>query len=143
MNPKVFGIRAALLSPWYSSSKKRCQLLVGLVTINISLTKLQSWVFKHYKTGKRSFSLQLLLYKLQPFLKGSCHICTILHVMYGFYTVKREHEMLRTNSQMHSTDKFLQYSSIIWPVLVKWLSVRLWTKWLGVRFPLQSLKLQK
>ena len=67
----------------------------------------------------------MLLYKLKPFLKGSCHVCTILHVIYAFYIVKREHVMIRTNSQMHSTDKFSQYSSIIWPVLVKWLSVRL------------------
>ena len=31
-------------------------------------------------------------------------------------TVKHVHDMIRTYSQMHRTDKYSQHSSIIWPV---------------------------
>ena len=32
------------------------------------------------------------------------------------FTVKRVHDMIRTYSQMHHTDKYSRHSSIIWPV---------------------------
>ena len=32
------------------------------------------------------------------------------------FTLKRVHDMIRTYSQMHGTDKYSQHSSIIWPV---------------------------
>ena len=32
------------------------------------------------------------------------------------YTLKRVRDMTRTYSQIHRTDKFSEYSSIIWPV---------------------------
>ena len=45
-------------------------------------------------------------------------------------------------TKMHRTDKYSKRSSIVSkkPSLPKWLSVRLRTKWLWVRIPLQSLK---
>ena len=41
------------------------------------------------------------------------------------FTLKRVRDMIKTYSQMHRTDKYSQHSSIIWPSLAKWLSVRL------------------
>ena len=48
--------------------------------------------------------------------------------------------MSRTYCQMHRKDKYSQHSSIFQPVLAKWSSDRLRTKWLRVRVPFQSLK---
>ena len=50
------------------------------------------------------------------------------------FTQKCVHEMLITYSQIHHTNKYSQYSSVIRKTsLAKWLSVRLRTKWLWVR----------
>ena len=58
------------------------------------------------------------------------------------FTLKRVRDMIRTYSQMHRVDKYSQHRLIIWPVWPVWLSFCLQTNWFGVRFPLQSLKLQ-
>ena len=57
------------------------------------------------------------------------------------FTLKSIPDMIRTYSQMHSTDKYSQHSSSHLVSLAKWLSVRLRTKWLWVGIPLESLKL--
>ena len=44
--------------------------------------------------------------------------CIQSNIEYGF-TLKRKRNMIRTYSQLHSTDKYLQVSSIIWLVLPK------------------------
>ena len=59
------------------------------------------------------------------------------------FTLKLVRDMIKTYNQMHRTDKYSQLSSIIQASLAKWLSVRLRTKWLWVRIPLQSLKTKK
>ena len=55
------------------------------------------------------------------------------------FTLKLVRDMIKTYNQMHRTDKYSQLSSIIKTSLAKWLSVRLRTKWLWIRVPLQSL----
>ena len=47
------------------------------------------------------------------FKQGGLHIQETIEC--GF-TLKRVPDMIRTYSQIHSTDKYSQYSSIIWPV---------------------------
>ena len=46
------------------------------------------------------------------------------------FTLKLLGDIIKTCSQIHRTDRYLQYSSIIQASLAKWLSVRLRIKWL-------------
>ena len=57
------------------------------------------------------------------------------------FNLKRVRHIIRTYSQIHCTDKYSQYNSIIWPVWLNVLIVRLPAKWWWVRVLLQSLKL--
>ena len=60
---------------------------------------------------------------------------------YGF-TLNFVRDMIITYSQVHRADKYSQHISIMKPSLAKWLSVRLWIKWLWVRISLLTPKLQ-
>ena len=57
------------------------------------------------------------------------------------FNLKRVRDMIITCSQMHHTDKYSTQLNHL-TSLAKWLSVLLQTKWLWVRIPLLSLKLQ-
>ena len=74
------------------------------------LTKLAKWwscVTSTYLCG--SFDCMFLSYHVRVLQ----WMHTVIHC--GF-PVKRVHEMIRTYSQMHCTDKYSQHNSIIWPV---------------------------
>ena len=82
----------------------------------------------------------------------SCHVCIsefpvsimkfldIQATIECGFTLKRVRDMIRTYSQMHRTDKVLTTQLNHLASLAKWLSVRLRTKWLWVRVPLQIMK---
>ena len=57
------------------------------------------------------------------------------------FSLKRVRDMIITYSQVHLTDNYLTQVNDL-ASLAKWLSVCLLTKWLWVRIPLLSLKLQ-
>ena len=83
-------------------------------------------------------SLQSTEYQISRLLRARCSLT--LRQLECRYTLKHLCDMIRAYSQMHRTDRYSQHSSIIKASLVKWLSVCLQTRWLWVRFPLQSLK---
>ena len=74
--------------------------------------------FKRYyikKSGKTSITLKVMLgedFALVP----SKEFLDIQATIECGFTLKRVHDMIRTYSQMHRTDKYSQHSSIIWPV---------------------------
>ena len=76
-------------------------------------------IFIYFKIAKKKFNTNLLIvcfYHVTYEFESESTLYSCLNVTLYRCTLKLVRDMIKTYNQMHRTDKYLQHSSIIWPV---------------------------